>query len=175
MSTVPAFTPAEASAPRFKVHQQSFKFMDQQPVYIQITAMDNSAWVWISAAASPVMQQQSLQPQQQQQGGGGGGGGSFGELAMAMPSSRPGQPAVSSTLLGSPLDETAASMARRLATRFKRQFLVNADIPPGIDNAMLLAFSERKTVEMLQGIFDATPGPVAAAVVDSARVTNGVH
>jgi hypothetical protein len=74
--------------------------MNQQPVYVQVIAMDNSAWIWISSAASPLFasqqqqQQQSLQPQIQQGSGGGAGStqaGSFGDFAMAMPSSRPGQ------------------------------------------------------------------------------------
>ncbi|KAK3824652.1 MAG: hypothetical protein J3Q66DRAFT_384061 [Benniella sp.] len=156
------FKRAESSTPQFKVHQRTFRFMNQQPVYVQVIAMDNSAWIWISSAASPLFasqqqqQQQSLQPQVQQGSSGGAGStqaGAFGDFAMAMPSFRPGQPAVSSSLLGNPLDETAASMARRLATRFKRQFLVNVDIPPAVDNAMLISFSEKKVVETLQEIF----------------------
>ncbi|KAG0196068.1 hypothetical protein BGX28_000173 [Mortierella sp. GBA30] len=156
-----AFTPADSAVPKFKILQHTFMFMNQQPVHIQVTSLDDSAWIWISTGASPLMQQQ-----QQFQGGsssssisavsgsGAGAGasasGSFGDFAMAMPSFRPGQPAVSSTLLGNPIDETAAHMARRLATRFKRQFLVNIDIPATSDNAMLLAFAERKLIETLQ-------------------------
>ncbi|KAF9950462.1 hypothetical protein BGZ72_007895, partial [Mortierella alpina] len=72
-------------------------------------------------------------------------------------------PAVSSTLLGNPIDETAAHMARRLATRFKRQFLINVDIPATSDNAMLLAFAERKLIDMLQDITSFKASPAAAA------------
>ncbi|KAF9284802.1 hypothetical protein BGZ68_004384 [Mortierella alpina] len=143
-----AFTPAEAAMPQFKIHQETFMFMNQQPVYVQVTALDSSAWIWISAGANPLMQQH-----QQFQGGpsaASAAGGAFGDFAMAMPAFRPGQPAVSSTLLGNPIDETAAQMARRLATRFKRQFLVNVDIPATSDNAMLLAFAERKLTDMLR-------------------------
>ncbi|KAG0001288.1 hypothetical protein BGZ80_008592 [Entomortierella chlamydospora] len=143
------FARAEAAVPQLKIHQQTFKFMDLQPVYIQITEMDSSDWIWISAGASPLLQQNAL-------GGaganGGGGGGAFGDFAMSMPPFRPGQAAVSSTLLGNPLDETPASIARRLATKFKRQFFVNVDIQPGFDNAMLIAFAERKVLDMLQSI-----------------------
>ncbi|KAF9087904.1 hypothetical protein BGX27_002836 [Mortierella sp. AM989] len=146
------FTPAEPSVPRFKIYQETFKFMNQQPVFIQITEMDSSDWIWISSGASPLLQQQN--------GGSGGAngaagasvGGAFGDFAMAMPPFRAGQAAVSSTLLGSPLDETPASIARRLATKFKRQFLVNVDIQPGMDNAMLIAFAERKVLDMMQAI-----------------------
>ncbi|CAO3573970.1 unnamed protein product [Mortierella alpina] len=143
-----AFTPAEPAMPRFKIHQETFLFMNQQPVYVQVTALDNSAWIWMSAGANPLMQQH-----QQFQGGpssASAAGGAFGDFAMAMPAFRPGQPAVSSTLLGNPIDETAAHMARRLASRFKRQFLVNVDTPATSDNAMLLAFAERKLMDMLR-------------------------
>ncbi|KAF9573527.1 hypothetical protein EC968_008396 [Mortierella alpina] len=143
-----AFTPGEPAMPRFKIHQETFEFMNQQPVYVQVTTLDDSAWIWISAGANPLMQQH-----QQFQGGpsaASAAGGAFGDFAMAMPAFRPGQPAVSSTLLGNPIDETAAHMARRLATRFKRQFLVNVDIPATSDNAMLLAFAERKLIDMLR-------------------------
>ncbi|KAG0267590.1 hypothetical protein BG011_002898 [Mortierella polycephala] len=149
------FTRAELAPPRFKVDQQSFMFMDQQPVHVQVTYMDSSCWIWVSAGPSPLMQQtQQLQGRAGAEVGAGGaggvGGGAFGDLAMAMPPFRAGQPAVSSTLLGSPIDETAAQMARRLATRFKCQFLVNVDIPATLDNAMVMAFSERKVVDILQ-------------------------
>ncbi|KAF9187242.1 hypothetical protein BGZ50_002038 [Haplosporangium sp. Z 11] len=156
MTTIPQnassqFTRAELAPPRFKVDQQSFMFMDQQPVHVQVTYMDNSCWIWVSAGPSPLMQQtQQLQGGISMGGAGGVGGGAFGDLAMAMPPFRAGQPAVSSTLLGNPIDETAAQMARRLATRFKCQFLVNVDIPATLDNAMVMAFSERKVVDILQ-------------------------
>ncbi|KAF8945178.1 hypothetical protein BGZ47_003139 [Haplosporangium gracile] len=142
------------SAHKFKVFQETFMFMNQQPVHIQVIEMDNSQWVWISSAgANPQQQQHALQ------GGssaGGAGTGAFGDLAMAMPAFRAGQTPVSSTLLGNPIDETAAGIARRLATKFKKQFLVNLDIPASVDNAMLLAYSERKLVDMLRVIADTT-------------------
>ncbi|KAG0089016.1 hypothetical protein BGZ92_005415 [Podila epicladia] len=105
------FIPAPDAVPQFRIHQQTFMFMNQTPVYIQVTAMDQSYW-----------------------------------------------PAISSTLLGKPIDETSANMAKRLATRFKRQFLINVDVPASVDNAMLLSFSERKLVDMLQTIL-APPAP----------------
>ncbi|KAF9401086.1 hypothetical protein BGZ94_005323, partial [Podila epigama] len=40
-------------------------------------------------------------------------------------------------------------------TRFKRQFLVNVNVPTGVDNAMLLSYSEKKLVDMLLTIFSA--------------------
>ncbi|KAF9908485.1 hypothetical protein EC991_009749 [Linnemannia zychae] len=134
--------------------------MNQQPVNIQVINLDEqSQWIWISSAgANPLQQQQT----DVMQGGGGAGGagagggkggagsGAFGDLAMAMPAFRAGQTPVSSTLLGNPIDETAASIARRLATKYKRQFLVNLDIPASVDNAMVLAFAERKLVDMLR-------------------------
>ncbi|KAF9184080.1 hypothetical protein BGZ51_003582 [Haplosporangium sp. Z 767] len=106
MTTIPQnassqFTRAELAPPRFKVDQQSFMFMDQQPVHVQVTYMDNSCWIWVSAGPSPLMQQT-----QQLQGG--------------------------------------------ITTRFKCQFLVNVDIPATLDNAMVMAFSERKVVDILQ-------------------------
>ncbi|KAG0231338.1 hypothetical protein BGX31_005557 [Mortierella sp. GBA43] len=163
------FRPAEASTPQLKVHQRTFRFMDQQLVYIQVIEMINSAWIWVSSPGSSF-----------QQGNGGGvavgsGGpsgaegssmaaGTFGDFAMAMPVSRPGQPSVSSTLLGNPLEETAASMARRLATKFKMQFLVNVDVPPGVENQMMLAFAEKKVVETVQSILaSASDTPALAA------------
>ncbi|KAF9344831.1 hypothetical protein BGX26_003849 [Mortierella sp. AD094] len=128
------FTRAEAAVPQLKIHQQTFKFMDQQPVYIQITEMDSSDWIWISAGASPLLQQQNaFGGAGANGGGGGGGGGAFGDFAMSMPPFRPGQAAVSTT-------------------KFKRQFLVNVDIQPGLDNAMLIAFAERRVLDMLQAI-----------------------
>ncbi|KAF9351293.1 hypothetical protein BGX34_000687 [Mortierella sp. NVP85] len=146
------FKRAESSTPQFKVHQRTFRFMNQQPVYVQVIAMDNSAWIWISSAASPLFashQQQSLQPQIQQGSGGGTGStqaGAFGDFAMAMPSFRPGQRPQSTLLLRSTPGPVPT-------TRFKRQFLVNVDIPPAVDNAMLISFSEKKVVETLQEIF----------------------
>ncbi|KAF8935941.1 hypothetical protein BGZ52_008720 [Haplosporangium bisporale] len=116
--------------------------MNQTPVYIQVTAMDQSFWVWVSSSGANPLQIDS----QQGQGATGPGSG----------------PVISSTLLGKPIDETAANMAKRLATRFKRQFLVNVDVPATVDNAMLLSFSERKLVDMLQTIL-APPSPSIAS------------
>ncbi|KFH64522.1 hypothetical protein MVEG_09255 [Podila verticillata NRRL 6337] len=152
------FIAAPDAVPQFKVHQQTFKFMNQTPVYIQVTAMDQSFWVWVSSSGANPLQIDA----QQGQGATGPGSGVFGDLAMAMPAFRPGQPVISSTLLGKPIDETAANMAKRLATRFKRQFLVNVDVPATVDNAMLLSFSERKLVDMLQTIL-APPSPSIAS------------
>ncbi|KAF9097442.1 hypothetical protein BGX23_008864 [Mortierella sp. AD031] len=161
-SNVAPSSTGSPSIPRFKVFQETFMFMNQQPVHIQVIDMDQSQWIWISSAgANPLQQQQ----QQALQGGGstaaaggagGAGTGAFGDLAMAMPAFRPGQTPVSSTLLGNPIDETAASIARRLASKFKRQFLVNLDIPASVDNAMVLAYSERKLVDMLRVIAETT-------------------
>ncbi|KAF9947787.1 hypothetical protein BGZ72_010279, partial [Mortierella alpina] len=84
-----AFTPAKPAMPQFKIHQETFLFMNQQPVYVQVTALDSSAWIWISAGANPLMQQH-----QQFQGGSSAtstAGGAFGDFAMAMPAFRPGQ------------------------------------------------------------------------------------
>ncbi|KAF9337490.1 hypothetical protein BG006_004517 [Podila minutissima] len=153
------FIPAPDAVPQFRIHQQTFMFMNQTPVYIQVIAMDQSYWVWVSSSGANPLQidaQQGGQGQGQSQSG--PGSGVFGDLAMAMPAFRPGQPAISSTLLGKPIDETSANMAKRLATRFKRQFLINVDIPASVDNAMLLSFSERKLVDMLQTIL-APPAP----------------
>ncbi|KAF9215382.1 hypothetical protein BGZ59_001503 [Podila verticillata] len=116
--------------------------MNQTPVYIQVTAMDQSFWVWVSSSGANPLQIDA----QQGQGATGPGSG----------------PVISSTLLGKPIDETAANMAKRLATRFKRQFLVNVDVPATVDNAMLLSFSERKLVDMLQTIL-APPSPSIAS------------
>ncbi|KAF9139066.1 hypothetical protein BG015_002170 [Linnemannia schmuckeri] len=161
---VPPSSTGTPSTPKFKVFQETFMFMNQQPVHIQVIEMDNSQWVWISSAGANPLQQQQQDALQGGSGAGGGGGagaggagtGAFGDLAMAMPVFRAGQTPVSSTLLGSPIDETAASIARRLATKFKRQFLVNLDIPASVDNAMVLAYSERKLVDMLRVIADTT-------------------
>lgn len=140
-------------------------FMNQQPVHIQVIEMENSQWVWISSAgANPLQQQQQDALQGGGSAGGGGAGagaggagtGAFGDLAMAMPAFRDGQTPVSSTLLGNPIDETAAGIARRLSSKFKRQFLVNLDIPASVDNAMVLAYSERKVVDMLRVIAETT-------------------
>ncbi|KAF9151943.1 hypothetical protein BGX20_005266, partial [Mortierella sp. AD010] len=69
------FARAEAAVPPLKIHQQTFKFMDLQPVYIQITEMDSSDWIWISAGASPLLQQQNALGGAGAHGGGGSGGG----------------------------------------------------------------------------------------------------
>ncbi|KAF8983835.1 hypothetical protein BGZ46_009403 [Entomortierella lignicola] len=158
------FTRGEANVPQLKIHQETFKFMDQQPVYIQITEMNSSDWIWISAGPSLFLQQQN--------GAGGNGaastaGGGFGDFAMSMPPFRTGQAAVSSNLLGNSLDEAPASIARRLATKFKRQFLVNVDIQPGMDNAMLIAFAERKVLDMLQAIASSKNGSETIATTSS--------
>ncbi|KAF9137624.1 hypothetical protein BGX30_010037 [Mortierella sp. GBA39] len=161
---VPPSSTGTPSTPKFKVFQETFMFMNQQPVHIQVIEMDNSQWVWISSAGGNPLQQQQQDALQGGGGSAGGGGvgaggagtGAFGDLAMAMPAFRAGQTPVSSTLLGSPIDETAAGIARRLATKFKRQFLVNLDIPASVDNAMVLAYSERKVVDMLRVIAETT-------------------
>ncbi|KAK3848212.1 MAG: hypothetical protein J3R72DRAFT_430109 [Linnemannia gamsii] len=159
-SHVPPSSTGAMTMPKFKVFQETFLFMNQQPVHIQVIDLDpQSQWIWISSAGANPLQQQ----QQDVMGGGGGAGGggggggaagagtgAFGDLAMAMPSFRAGQTPVSSTLLGNPIDETAASIARRLATKYKKQFLVNLDIPASVDNAMVLAYAERKLVDMLR-------------------------
>ncbi|KAF9926749.1 hypothetical protein FBU30_003743 [Linnemannia zychae] len=156
---VPQSTTGQWAHPKFKVYQETFMFMNQQPVHIQVINMDKSQWVWISSAGSNPLQQQQQQDFQNSVTSGPGTG-AFGDLAMAMPAFRAGQTPVSSTLLGHPIDETAASIARRLATKYKRQFLVNLDIPASMDNAMVLAFAERKLVDMLRVIDE-------MAVIDS--------
>ncbi|KAK3839289.1 MAG: hypothetical protein JOS17DRAFT_728652 [Linnemannia elongata] len=144
---VPPSSAGTPSTPKFKVFQETFMFMNQQPVHIQVIEMENSQW-----------QQDALQGGGSAGGGGAGGAGTgaFGDLAMAMPAFRDGQTPVSSTLLGNPIDETAAGIARRLSSKFKRQFLVNLDIPASVDNAMVLAYSERKVVDMLRVIAETT-------------------
>lgn len=50
-----------------------------------------------------------------------------------------------------------------IATRFKRQFLVNVDIPATSDNAMLLAFAERKLTDMLRDtVFSKAPAATSS-------------
>ncbi|KAG0010743.1 hypothetical protein BGZ82_003290, partial [Podila clonocystis] len=64
--------------------------MNQTPVYIQVTAMDQSYWVWVSSSGANPLQidtQQGSQGQSQS----GPGSGVFGDLAMAMPAFRLGQ------------------------------------------------------------------------------------
>ncbi|KAF9133256.1 hypothetical protein BGW39_010174 [Mortierella sp. 14UC] len=157
-SHVPPSSTGTTTMPKFKVFQETFLFMNQQPVYIQVIDLDpQSQWVWISSAGANPLQQQQQDAMQGGEGSSGGAGtGAFGDLAMAMPAFRAGQTPVSSTLLGNPIDEAAASIARRLATKYKRQFLVNLDIPASVDNAMVLAFAERKVVDMLRIIAETT-------------------
>ncbi|KAG0351197.1 hypothetical protein BG005_009326, partial [Podila minutissima] len=86
------FIPAPDAVPQFRIHQQTFMFMNQTPVYIQVTAMDQSYWVWVSSSGANPLQidaQQGGQGQGQSQSG--PGSGVFGDLAMAMPAFRPGQ------------------------------------------------------------------------------------
>ncbi|KAF9395281.1 hypothetical protein BGZ94_006584, partial [Podila epigama] len=37
------FHPAPKASPRFNIHQMTFMFMNQTPVYIQVTVLDASA------------------------------------------------------------------------------------------------------------------------------------
>ncbi|KAG0252352.1 hypothetical protein DFQ27_008135 [Actinomortierella ambigua] len=143
-----------AVQPKMRVHQQTFTFMNQQPVYVQITEMEKSAWVWVSSAATILSQAQLMGGSQES---GSGSSGSFGDLAIGMPPCRSIQ-ASSTTLLGNAMDDAAAGMARRLAMRFKIQFLVNLDMPVHADNGMLLAFSEKKVGEMLKAIMEGNKG-----------------
>lgn len=83
------FIAAPDAVPQFKIHQQTFMFMNQTPVYIQVTAMDQSYWVWVSSSGANPLQIDAQQGQGQ--GSTGPGSGVFGDLAMAMPAFRPGQ------------------------------------------------------------------------------------
>ncbi|KAG0221901.1 hypothetical protein BGW41_006420 [Actinomortierella wolfii] len=134
--------------PKMKVHQETFTFMNQQPVYVQITEMEQSAWVWVSSAATILSQAQLMGGAQE---AGSGGSGAFGDFAIGMPAYRSIQ-ASSTTLLGNAMEDAAAGMARRLATRFKMQVLVNLDLPVHADNGVLLAFAEKKVSEKLKAI-----------------------
>ncbi|KAF9977723.1 hypothetical protein BGZ73_005086 [Actinomortierella ambigua] len=151
-SHVSPSAPSEATVqPRMKVHQQTFTFMNQQPVYVQITEMEKSVWVWVSSASTILSQAQLMGGTQE--AGNSGGSGAFGDLAIGMPPYRTIQ-ASSTTLLGNAMEDSAAGIARRLATRFKIQCLVNLDMPSHADNGMLLAFAEKKIGEMLKAVLE---------------------
>ncbi|KAG0014700.1 hypothetical protein BGZ81_000305, partial [Podila clonocystis] len=62
------FIPAPAAVPQFRIFQETFMFMNQTPVYIQVTAMDQSYWVWVSSSGANPLQidaQQGSQGQSQ--------------------------------------------------------------------------------------------------------------
>ncbi|KAL1923718.1 uncharacterized protein VTP21DRAFT_8698 [Calcarisporiella thermophila] len=114
--------------PSFKVHQKSVPFMNDATVHLQITSSKDSVFAWV------------------------GTDGRLQNLAASVPSKFGSNVAPATTLLGSDVDEMSQLLARRLATKYNRQFFVSFNISSVNSDNTLTLFAEKALIEMLKEV-----------------------
>ncbi|ORX81068.1 hypothetical protein K493DRAFT_313544 [Basidiobolus meristosporus CBS 931.73] len=117
---------SEAASPKFKVHQFSTLYLNE-PIYFQVILLEDSVFVWMGNVLT------------------------LEALAVAMPPRNQSFNVNATNLLGNSPTDVDTNFAKRLASKFKRQFFVSSQLPSDPEHQV---FAEREVFRKLKELLE---------------------